>query len=61
MAEWDTVGRLMDRLSNYPPDAKLRFADGPAGNAALLSVYSDKNGVVWVDVGEPEGLEGSDG
>lgn len=51
----DTVGRLVDLLSDYPPATPLLFSTkpGPEPEIVVLSVY-EAEGKVWVDIGEPE-------
>ncbi len=49
-----TVARLVDRLLQQNPTAQVRFAIEDTlteREYQLLSVYSDDNGIVWVDIG----------
>lgn len=50
-----TVGRLIDLLSDYPPETPVVFSTGPGTELELvvLSVYEDE-GKVWVDIGESD-------
>lgn len=48
------VKELMKELSELCPDAEIRFADSPAANLVILSVYpDDKNkDLIWLDIGD---------
>lgn len=50
-----TVGRLIDLLSDYPPEKPLVFSTrpGPEPELLVLSVY-DGDGKVFIDIGEAD-------
>lgn len=55
------VGELIDRLSEFPQDAEVWFATGPADCeqfGGVMSVYRDPDpmhdNVVWIDIGDKD-------
>lgn len=50
----NTVADLVADLLALPQDADLRVATSEAIEVSVLSVYEDEDGIVWIDVGQPD-------